>query len=110
MITGVPGLGVASEFLPRGPIRHEYQEGNATNGPVRSGYGVQFGNDRGVVGRPFVLTGLDIDAAAAACRRQGGAEQDVIDSQAVIAVEGPRAIIPPAEGLIRLIEIPEHIL
>jgi hypothetical protein len=30
---------------------------------------MEFGDDRGMVGRPFVFTGLDIDAAPAAFRR-----------------------------------------
>jgi hypothetical protein len=70
---------------------------------------MEFGDDRGVVGRPFVFPGFDIDTAAAAFRRQDGAAQDVIDTQAVIPVERPRAIIPPAEAFIRLVELPEYV-
>ena len=75
----------------------------------RLGYGMEFGDDRGVVGRPFVFPGFDIDAAPAAFQRQDGVAQDMIDSQAVIAVEGPRTIIPPAEAFIRLVELPEYV-
>jgi hypothetical protein len=71
---------------------------------------MEFGDHRGMVGRPFVFPGLDIDTAPAAFRRQNGAAQDMIDSQAVIAVERPGAIIPPAEAFIRLVELPEHVL
>jgi hypothetical protein len=56
-----------------------------------------------------MFPGFDIDAASAAFRRQDGAAQDMIDSQAVIAVEGPGAIIPPAEAFIRLVELPEYV-
>jgi hypothetical protein len=70
---------------------------------------MEFGDDRGVVGRTFVFPGFDIDTTAAAFRGQDDAAQDVIDTQTVIAVEGPRAIIPPAEAFIRLVELPEDV-
>src|SRR6185369_8801482 len=69
----------------------------------------QRGPDRRMVGRAFALARGAVDAGRRAlfgeCRR----EQDVIDAQSLVFLKAEHPVIPPREGLFRLVEEPEAV-
>src|SRR5574343_876798 len=62
-----------------------------------------------VVGRPFQLARRAVDAGGAAFLGQRRRQQHVVDAQAEVLLEAEHPVIPPREGLFRLLEQPEAV-
>ena len=62
-----------------------------------------------VIGRAFDAPRLHVDAAAGKPGQQLAMHQDEIDAQAVVPAECALAVVPPAERLLRLFEVPEGV-
>ena len=80
----------------------------------RDGYGmprcsIDTRDNRCVVRGAFQFAGRNVDDAGVTAPGQICGQQNVIDAQAEIALEAIHPIVPPAEGLRRLIEQPERI-
>src|SRR6185369_3717956 len=69
----------------------------------------QRGPDRRMVGRPFALARGAVDAGRRALFGARPREQDVIDPQALVFLKAEHPVIPPREGLFRLVEEPEAV-
>src|SRR5437660_12392160 len=69
----------------------------------------QLDRHRRVIGGLFPLAGLAIDAARHAALRERRGEKNVVDAQAAVLRKRELAIVPPAEGLRRLLEQPEAV-
>ena len=62
-----------------------------------------------MIGRALGAPRLDVDATAGQPGQQLPMHQDQVDAQAVVAAESALAVVPPAEGLLGLLEMPEGI-
>src|SRR5687767_3824143 len=64
-------------------------------------------DDGRVIRRALDAARLDVDVTAREARQQFAVHEDQVDAQAVVAAESSLTVIPPAERLLRLLEVPE---